>query len=75
LKIQRIPKEQPGARTSRFYGKPAPLLLISTPSLAVHEIRSNEEKVQFLKECYRLCRPNGMVIMVEHLRDLPNFPD
>ena len=40
---------------------------------AVHEIRSQEEKVRFLKECYRVCKPNGKVIMVEHLRDLPNF--
>ncbi len=40
---------------------------------AVHEIRSNEEKVQFLKECYRICKPGGSVIMVEHLRDFPNF--
>jgi SAM-dependent methyltransferase len=40
---------------------------------AVHEIRSHEEKVQFLKECYRICKPDGKVIMVEHLRDFPNF--
>lgn len=40
---------------------------------AVHEIRSQEEKIQFLKECHRLCKPNGKVIMVEHLRDFPNF--
>ncbi len=40
---------------------------------AVHEIRSNEEKVRFLRECYRLCKPGGQVIMVEHLRDFPNF--
>jgi SAM-dependent methyltransferase len=40
---------------------------------AVHEIRSNEEKVHFLKECYRICKPEGKVIMVEHLRDFPNF--
>lgn len=40
---------------------------------AVHEIRSNDEKIQFLKECHRVCKPNGKVIMVEHLRDLPNF--
>ena len=40
---------------------------------AVHEIRSHEEKVHFLKECFRLCKPGGNVIMVEHLRDLPNF--
>ncbi len=40
---------------------------------AAHEIRSQEEKVQFLKECRRLCKPTGIVIMVEHLRDFPNF--
>jgi SAM-dependent methyltransferase len=40
---------------------------------AVHEIRSHEEKVRFLKECHRLCKPDGKVIMVEHLRDFPNF--
>ena len=40
---------------------------------AVHEIRSHEEKVKFLKECHRLCKPDGKVIMVEHLRDFPNF--
>ena len=40
---------------------------------AVHEIRSFDEKVRFLKECHRLCRSNGQVIMVEHLRDFSNF--
>ena len=40
---------------------------------AVHEIRSHDEKVRFLKQCFRLCKPNGQVIMVEHLRDFPNF--
>lgn len=40
---------------------------------ALHEIRSNDEKIKFLKECYRVCKPSGKVIMVEHLRDLPNF--
>jgi ubiquinone/menaquinone biosynthesis C-methylase UbiE len=40
---------------------------------AAHEIRSHKEKVQFLKECHRVCDQNGRVIMVEHLRDLPNF--
>ena len=40
---------------------------------AIHEIRNQEEKIQFLKECRRVCKPNGNVIMVEHLRDFPNF--
>lgn len=40
---------------------------------AVHEIRKAEEKATFLKECRRVCKPGGQVIMVEHLRDFPNF--
>lgn len=40
---------------------------------AAHEIRSHQEKIEFLRECCRLLKPNGRVIMVEHLRDFPNF--
>ena len=40
---------------------------------AAHEIRSYNEKVIFLKECRRICKPQGHIIMVEHLRDIPNF--
>ena len=40
---------------------------------AIHEIRTQEEKVKFLKECRRICKPGAKVIMVEHLRDFPNF--
>jgi len=40
---------------------------------AAHEIRSQNEKIQFLKECHRVCKSNATVIMIEHLRDFPNF--
>lgn len=40
---------------------------------AIHEIRKHDEKVQLLKECRRVCKQNGNVVMVEHLRDVPNF--
>ncbi|MFT6337996.1 MAG: ubiquinone/menaquinone biosynthesis C-methylase UbiE [Halioglobus sp.] len=40
---------------------------------AAHEIREFGEKVDFLKECRRTLKPNGKIIMVEHLRDTPNF--
>lgn len=40
---------------------------------AAHEIRSQNEKIMFLKECHRVCKSNANIIMVEHLRDFPNF--
>ncbi|PHR90007.1 MAG: methyltransferase type 11 [Leeuwenhoekiella sp.] len=40
---------------------------------AAHEIRDNAEKIEFLKECHRINKSNGNLIIVEHLRDLPNF--
>ncbi|MES2429812.1 MAG: methyltransferase domain-containing protein [Bacteroidota bacterium] len=40
---------------------------------AAHEIREYKEKIQFLKECKRICKVEGKVIMVEHLCDFPNF--
>jgi SAM-dependent methyltransferase len=40
---------------------------------AAHEIRSQAEKIQFLKECHRVCKSTGEIIMIEHLRDFPNF--
>ena len=40
---------------------------------AVHEIRNDKEKTEFLSECKRICKRNGQIIMVEHLRDVPNF--
>jgi hypothetical protein len=40
---------------------------------AAHEIRSQAEQIQFLTECHRVCKSTANVIMVEHLRDIPNF--
>ncbi|MAN26763.1 MAG: methyltransferase type 11 [Mesonia sp.] len=40
---------------------------------SVHEIRQEKERIAFLKECKRICKPSGKIITVEHLRDLPNF--
>jgi SAM-dependent methyltransferase len=40
---------------------------------AAHEIRDFNERVVFLKECRRIIKGEGKVVMVEHLRDFPNF--
>ncbi|MFC6269659.1 class I SAM-dependent methyltransferase [Frigoriflavimonas asaccharolytica] len=40
---------------------------------AAHEIRSNEERIKFFQELNRISKENSSIIIVEHLRDLPNF--
>ncbi len=40
---------------------------------AAHEIRKSGERIIFFKELNRILENNGKVILVEHLRDLPNF--
>ncbi|MFD0993237.1 class I SAM-dependent methyltransferase [Tenacibaculum geojense] len=40
---------------------------------SVHEIRKNKEKIVFFNECRRVLKHNGKIVIVEHLRDLPNF--
>lgn len=46
--------------------------LILAP-LAVHELRSVEERAGWFREARRSLEPEGTIIVVEHLRDLPNF--
>ena len=41
--------------------------------LAAHEIRNKEERVLFFRELKRALDCDGQIIVVEHLRDLPNF--
>jgi SAM-dependent methyltransferase len=40
---------------------------------AAHEIRSPELRLRFFRELRRVLKPEGRVLLVEHLRDLPNF--
>src|SRR5690606_13997095 len=40
---------------------------------SAHEIRNIEERIQFFKEQKRVLKPNGKIIVTEHLRDFPNF--
>lgn len=41
--------------------------------LSAHEIRDENERILFFKELSRSLKEKGSIIVVEHLRDLPNF--
>jgi ubiquinone/menaquinone biosynthesis C-methylase UbiE len=40
---------------------------------ALHEVREKDERVRFLNEQSRVLKDDGKVVVVEHLRDVPNF--
>jgi len=41
--------------------------------LAAHEIRDPGERIIFFKELYRCLAADGRIVVLEHLRDAPNF--
>jgi hypothetical protein len=41
--------------------------------LAIHELRSEEERVAWFAEAYRCLKSGGRVVLAEHTRDLANF--
>ena len=40
---------------------------------ALHEVRNRKERIDFLKQQVATLENDGRVVVVEHLRDLPNF--
>jgi len=40
---------------------------------AAHEIRDSTERIQFFAQLKTALSPNGKIILLEHLRDVPNF--
>lgn len=41
--------------------------------LAAHEIRNEQERLVFFNHLKQALKPDGKIIVTEHLRDLPNF--
>lgn len=41
--------------------------------LAAHEIRNSNERIAFFKELNRIVKPTGQIMIIEHLRNVPNF--
>jgi hypothetical protein len=41
--------------------------------LAVHELRTHEQRVAWFQQARRCLAPGGRVVLVEHVRDLANF--
>lgn len=41
--------------------------------LSAHEIRNRQERINFFKQLRAGLKPGGKMIVVEHLRDIPNF--
>ncbi len=42
-------------------------------TLAAHEIRDRQERIDFFTEIRRVLKPDGRAIVTEHLRDIPNY--
>ena len=40
---------------------------------AVHELRGPRDRTQLLREAHRALKKDGQILLVEHLRDLPNL--
>lgn len=40
---------------------------------SAHEIRNEDERITFFKELHRILKPDGEIIVTEHLRDVANF--
>lgn len=41
--------------------------------LSAHEIRDDAERIKFFQELHKALRPDGKIIVTEHLRDFANF--
>jgi hypothetical protein len=67
----------PVEETIKITTSELPVAALSTDVIfnifALHEIRNSSERLEFLKLQANALTTNGRIIVVEHLRDLPNF--
>lgn len=65
----------PGTRRARYDQWPAENARADAvfALLAIHELRSERERGAWFSEARRCLRKGGRVVLVEHLRDVPNF--
>lgn len=65
----------PDTPTANFRSLPLPSSTCDAVFLifAAHEIRKGASRREFFGEVARILSANGSVVMIEHLRDLPNF--
>ena len=52
---------------------PTESVQLVTALLAAHEIRNDAERIAFFEELHRVLTSNGSIVVLEHLRDVPNF--
>ncbi len=65
----------PNTHAANFRSLPVPAGTCDAVFLifAAHEIRNGSSRREFFGEVARILSANGSVVMIEHLRDLPNF--
>ncbi len=59
--------------STRALPLPTAAAVTTVAFLAAHEVRDAAERAAFFTELRRVTQPNGVIIVVEHLRDAANF--